>query len=292
MAAAVDQAVSARDHDLICEQMAALDDLCARHLGAAMSPSRLRQYVGSMGFAVFVALLLRTSVVEAFQIPSGSMLPTIEVGDHIFVNKFIYGIRVPFTTFKFFQWRQPKRGEVIVFIHPDNSGKDLIKRVVAVEGDAVEVRRGVLLVNGEPVMHHLVGDYSYSDVNEQTDTWSRHTGVAEEEIFGGHSFRTLHAPGLRRELSDFPPGPGMCVTARMRSRRLDDPGLRPSPSGSGCVIQPGYVFVMGDNRDNSDDSRFWGAVPLGNIKGQALVVWWSAGGPDGIRWKRLGHLLD
>ena len=289
VAVTVDEAVTAKDHDLICERMVKLESLCDRHLGSSKKSS-LGGHIGSIGVAVFVALLLRTSVVEAFVIPSGSMLPTIQVGDHIFVNKFIYGLRVPFTTFKFFEWRKPRRGEVIVFIHPDNSGKDLIKRVVAVEGDEVEVRRGVPLVNGTPVESRPLGDYTYSDVNEQTEEWSRRTDAADEERLDGHAFTTLHASHFDR--NDFPQGSGLCVTSGMRSRRRDDPGIRRSPSGSGCVIQPGHVFVMGDNRDNSDDSRFWGAVPLGNIKGEALVVWWSAGGLDGIRWNRLGHVIQ
>src|SRR5262249_15719410 len=137
--------------------------------------------------------LLRAFVVEAFKIPSGSMIPTMEVGDHIFVNKFLYGLRIPFTKLKFFEWRKPQRGEVIVFIYPVDPDKDFIKRVVAVEGDTVEVRHGILYVNGKEIQHHRQpGEYPFWDYDERTDRWSQRTAVREEEELGGHKYITIH----------------------------------------------------------------------------------------------------
>jgi signal peptidase I len=201
------------------------------------------------------------------------MIPTMEVGDHIFVNKFLYGLRIPFTKIKFFEYRKPRRGEVIVFIYPVDPDKDFIKRIVAVEGDSIEVRRDVLYVNGTAVEHHrLPGEYTYDDFDERTEKWSKRTAVREEEKVNGHDYITIHDAHPVEDYGgyrgDFPEG------------------------GRPYVVPKDSVFVLGDNRNNSHDSRYWGPVPLENIKGEALVVWWSQGGPDGIRWDRLGHLVE
>jgi signal peptidase I len=143
------------DHDATCDGLVRLDELVDRHLPYARK-STFREYAESIAVAVLIALFLRAFVVEAFKIPSGSMIPTMEVGDHIFVNKFIYGIRIPFTKLRFFDLRPPRRGEVIVFIYPREPDKDFIKRIVGIEGDRIEVRRNVLFVNGKAVTRHPV----------------------------------------------------------------------------------------------------------------------------------------
>jgi signal peptidase I len=264
---AAETAVEKNDHDAICETLVKLDALAEQHLSFTRK-STFREYADSIGVAVLVALLLRAFVVEAFKIPSGSMIPTMEVGDHIFVNKFIYGLRIPFTRVKFFEWRKPRRGEVIVFIYPNDPGKDFIKRIVGVEGDTLEVRRNVLHVNGAPVDHRVVpGPYTYWDYDEQRDSWHENLGKRVEEIVGGRPYVTLHDPD-EHEMA--------CRYACYEP----------------YVVPPGHVFVLGDNRNNSHDSRFWGPVPLENIKGKALVIWWSSGGPEGVRWGRLGRLVD
>jgi signal peptidase I len=272
--AALDDAVHQRDHDLICARLVALGDLTERHLDFGKKSS-VREYADSIVVAVLVALVLRAFVVEAFKIPSGSMIPTMEVGDHIFVNKFIYGLRIPFTTIKFLDFRKPKKGEVIVFIYPVDPSKDFIKRIVGVEGDTIEVRRDVLYVNGKVVeQKRLPGEYTYWDYDDRTDKWSQRTCVREEEDLGGHRYITIHDAHPVEEYGGY---------------RGDFPD-----AGRPYVVPKDTVFVLGDNRNNSHDSRYWGPVPLENIKGEALVVWWSGwfDYPDGIRWGRVGHMVD
>ena len=143
-------AYSEDDRDQMRIGLIKLDDLSDEYLAFARK-STAREYAESIGIAVLIALLLRAFVVEAFKIPSGSMIPTLEIGDHIFVNKFLYGIRIPYTDTKLFQWRSPRRSEVIVFVYPCDNDKDFIKRIVAVAGDTVEVRCNILYINGKPV---------------------------------------------------------------------------------------------------------------------------------------------
>jgi len=227
--------------------------------------STLREYAESIAVAVLIALFLRAFVVEAFKIPSGSMIPTLEVGDHIFVNKFIYGIRIPFTNIKIgTSYRKPRRGEVIVFIYPVEPDKDFIKRIVAVEGDTVEVRDNILFVNDRPVQRvKAEGECNYWEYVENEDRWEERACDRFVENMDGQQYSTIY-----------------------------DKGAAPRSSGPRTVPKDA-VFVMGDNRLNSHDSRAWGFVPLVNIKGKAMVVWWSAGQPDGwIRLRRLFRLVE
>jgi signal peptidase I len=201
----------------------------------ARPKSTVREYAEALGVALLLALVIRTFVVQAFKIPSGSMLPTLQIGDHILVNKFVYGPRleIPLTQISLGQLpglRAPRAGDVVVFVWPKDRSKDFIKRVVATEGQTVELRQKQLYIDGKP--------------------WD-----------------DPHATY----------GPG-------RSG--------PSESYGPTTVPPGTVFVMGDNRDQSYDSRFWGTVPIGDIKGQALIIYWSWDGPDRwVRWERIGRLV-
>jgi len=193
--------------------------------------SRLRQNVESLGLAVLVALVVRSSVVEAFWVPSGSMLPTIQIGDHLFVNKLAYGMHVDVPVVNkslvFTQWRSLKRGDIVVFVSPVDRHTDLIKRVVAVSGDTVEIRSKKLYINGEAV----------ADPNANfTD----------------------------------------------RSTRYSSPRDNFGP----VTVPPGKFFVLGDNRDQSYDSRYWGFADQRDVKGQATFIYWS-----GWNWDRLGHFI-
>ena len=226
----------------------------------------VREYVEAIVVAVGVALLLRAFVIEAFKIPSPSMVPTLRIGDHIFVNKFIYGLRIPLTKIKIFQGNHPKRGEVIVFIFPEDPSKDYIKRVIGIPGDKIEIRDDIIYVNGKPNPRQLSRDIT---------VLNSIPGSYEYELYNEKDGETDHL-----------------VLYRPNWPILDRFGPITVPENS--------LFVMGDNRDNSSDSRLWRTtnfVPINYVKGKALVIWLSLNSDDrwgpipSIRWDRFGKLI-
>ncbi len=176
------------------------------------------EYAEAIVTALILALLIRTFVVQAFKIPSGSMEPTLLVGDHILVNKFIYGTELPFSHKRILAERAPRGGDVIVFEYPGDTSKDFIKRVVGTPGDVVVEKNKVVYVNGK----------------RTADFFTEHTDA------------------------DVKPG-----------------NIDPRDNFGPVVVPPGEYFVMGDNRDESYDSRYWGFVPMKYIKGEAFVIYWS-----------------
>ncbi len=247
------QAVADDDFDKLMVARDRLDKKLDEHLGfVAKSPGR--EYVESFGVAIFVALLLRAFVVEPFKIPSGSMIPTLQVGDHIFVNKFIYGVRLPYTNIKFAEsYRRPERGEVVVFLWPVDRNTDFIKRIVAIAGDIVELRANVLYINHKPVeRQRIAGDCHYSDVDHSGSVWEQRECEAYRETLDGRKYTVFQSPGTAaRQEANYGP----------------------------FIVPAHHVFCMGDNRDNSNDSRFWGPVDEVLIKGKAMFIWWSFGQP-------------
>ncbi len=210
--------------------------------------SELREYAESIGVAVLVAVLLRAVVVEAFKIPSGSMLPTLQIGDHIFVNKFVYGPVIPFTSTRVLPRLPPARGDVIVFENPDHGPgderEDYIKRVIALPGDVLEAEGGHPIINGWPVPSCRVGKYTFSEQKGGP----LDSGELFVEYLGERSYLTFYMAGA----FDHHEGP--------------------------FIVKPGEIWVFGDNRNNSRDSRAWfggqgGGVPYDNIKGRAMFVW-------------------
>jgi signal peptidase I len=190
------------------------------------------EYTKAIVTAFVFAFLIRSTLVQAYKIPSGSMIPTLLVGDHLLANKFIYGERMPFTDEKIFAFEKPKRGDIIIFRYPRDPSKDFIKRVVAVEGDTVEERNKQLLVNGKPLVEPYV---QYTD----------NSFLINRDNFGPY------------------------------------------------VVPHNKVFVMGDNRDRSYDSRYWGYVDLKDIEGKAFIIYWSWNGLKDIpRFQRIGHLIN
>jgi len=265
---AVEKALAGGDWEESRRAVDTLGDLVEQHLAFARK-STIREYAESIFIAVAIACVLRAFVVEAFQIPSGSMIPTLEVGDHIFVSKFAYGFSIPFTNKKIFEWRDPARGDVIVFKYPRDLNTDYIKRVVGLPGDLVEVKHSEVYVNGHLMPRERLGPYKYAESEGD---------VRDCELWQEHLSDDPHL--LIQENRGQGPGGG-------REDR-DLPATR---------IPPHAVFVMGDNRDNSYDSRFWGTVDLDLIKGKALIIWWSrAQAPskgffDSIRWQRIFHIV-
>ncbi len=269
-AKALADALTAKSAEQTVKALQAYDAMLTKHLGHARKGT-VREYTEAIVFAVLVAVVIRTFVVEAFKIPSPSMYPTLNVGDNIFVNKFIYGPLIPFTNRRLFQGRNPERGDVVVFVFPVDPSKDFIKRVVGVAGDRVWVREdGSVQVNGRTLDRCELGPWQGDDGEGTTHGEQPPRRVFAEQDPAHH----------RRYLT-------------MYSR---DPAERESSVAEYCVrepctVPPGHVFVMGDNRDNSYDSRYWGFVPVQNIKGKALWIWWSnVPGPGcGLRYERFGQ---
>jgi len=197
--------------------------------------SVVREYIEAIGIALIAAFFIRTFIVQAFKIPSGSMLPTLQIGDYIMINKLAYGIRVPFWGRYIVEFGKPRGGDVVVFIYPLDRSRDFVKRVIGVEGDEVEIRNKQVYINGEP----LNDPYAHFE-----DDGMYHGGFRIRDNYG-----PAHVP-------------------------------------------EGNIFVMGDNRDRSTDSRSWGFVNLNDVQGKAFVVHWSWNGTDRlVRWERIGHLI-
>jgi signal peptidase I len=218
---------------------------------------------GASFFPVILAVFfLRSFLVEPFKIPSGSMIPTLLVGDFILVNKYTYGIRLPVINKKVVDVNLPERGDVIVFRYPPNPSLDYIKRVVGVPGDKVLYRNKRLSVNGQEVPVRQIDDFMKS-------------GLAYvpryEEQLGKTSHEILIEP-------ETPPYVQAIVRYPYRNN------CQYNTDGLSCEVPPGHYFVMGDNRDNSQDSRFWGFVPEENIVGKAFFIWFNSS----FDFKRVG----
>ena len=263
----------------------ALEQTIQRHLGPYRK-TWLREYAEAISWAIVLALLIRSFIFEAFSIPSGSMIPTLEIGDRLFVNKIGYGMYVPFSPNRWLHWDEPERGDVIVFeFHcegDENDGEDYIKRIVAAAGDRVHLDDNTVFVNGEPVdtKELSTGDCDIYEPGEAS-THAVRAGICQcvrqEETVGDMAYVTQHmTPNARLDsLARCPNRPdwplrrpfvtGQCRYFGDEASNEDWPDV---------VIPEGHVFVMGDNRDRSEDGRYWGVVPLDNIKGTAFVVWW------------------
>jgi len=202
--------------------------------------SAFRETIEAVVIAFVIALFIRTFIIQAFKIPSGSMIPTLQIGDHILVNKFLLGtpVDIPFTNVNLFRMpglRDPKRGDVIVFKYPEDPTRDFIKRVMAVGDDTIESKDKVIYVNG----------------------------------------RKLSEPYVQHVDSE-----------------IDPRGRDPRDNFGPITVPEGSVFVMGDNRDQSYDSRFWGFVPDSEIKGKAVIIYWSWNSDKHwVRFNRIGELI-
>jgi signal peptidase I len=194
-----------------------------------------RENIEAIIIALILALFIRTFIVQAFKIPSGSMMETLLVGDHILVNKFIYGVKIPFLDKTIIPINDPVAGDIIVFKFPKDPKKDFIKRVIGVEGDTVRITDKKVYVND----------------------------ILQEEAYAAYT-----------------------------DPNIIPSGFSPRDNLGPVTVPEGSLFVMGDNRDNSHDGRFWGFVKLKSVKGKAFMIYWSWNREKfGVRWNRIGDLL-
>ncbi|MDX9745034.1 MAG: signal peptidase I [Syntrophales bacterium] len=198
--------------------------------------SKIQEYAEAIIIAILIAVFIRTFIVQAFKIPSGSMKPTLQIGDHILVNKFIYGVKIPWLRNTIIPVTEPKRGDIVVFIYPQDRSKDFIKRVIGLAGDKIEIRNKAIYIN----------DQLYDDGR----------GVYVDEYV---------IPGALQPRDNLPP----------------------------VTVPPDSIFVMGDNRDQSYDSRFWGFVELKDVMGKAFMIYWSWDRENfSVRWSRILDILQ
>ncbi len=200
-----------------------------------MNQSKLCEYTKAILYALILALIIRAYIIQAFKIPSGSMLPTLLIGDHILVNKFIYGTKIPFSDKRVLIITQPKKGDIVVFRYPEDPDRDFIKRIIGVEGDMIEYKNKRLFVNGQGIIEPFI---------QHTD---------KSEFPGGSDLRDNFGPYL---------------------------------------VPKDKLFVMGDNRDQSYDSRYWGYVDIDDVRGKALILYWSWDRAKRFpRFERIGKLI-
>jgi len=224
---------------------------------STLRESTLVEYCKSFFPVILAVLVLRSFIVEPFRIPSGSMMPTLLVGDFILVNKFAYGLRLPVLNNKVVDIGEPKRGDVVVFRYPRDPSVDYIKRVVGLPGDRIGYYNKVVYINGKPVGQIPEGVYI-----------GKGAGVS----MSGASLRREQLGNVQHDILVMPHTPGV--------------------EGE-FVVGKGQYFVMGDNRDNSNDSRYWGTVPEGNLVGKAFRIWMNWDGANGgVNFHRIGMKIQ
>ena len=222
--------------------------------GAKKKKGQVREYGEALVVALLLAFVIRSFIFEAFKIPSSSMVPTLLVGDHIFVNKFHYGLRIPFTKYWPVHFHDVNRADVVVFVFLVDESKDFIKRAIGLPGDQIRTIGHDLYVNGALLLHEPTTPPPGLDDNDSY-TYYR-------ETYGTQSYLVRYAQNY-------------------------------SPPERHFTVPSGHFFVMGDNRDNSQDSREWGGVPMQNLKGNAMFVWFPRDyDHGGVRWKRFGHWIQ
>jgi len=234
------------------------------------------EYPKSFFPVLLIVFLLRSFVAEPFKIPSSSMRPTLDVGDFILVNKFAYGLRLPILEQKIVPLGDPQRGDVVVFRYPLNPSQDFIKRVIGVPGDTVVYKDKKLTVKGVPLAQKSAGTYSYLE-SLRFETMEQFS----ESVPTGSGTKE-HLAAADPTLPAVSPGQVRAFAGRENCDYNSD------GSGFACKVPAGQYFVMGDNRDRSDDSRYWGFVPDDHLRGRAFFIWFNWDDISGLAFKRVG----
>jgi len=259
----LEESIELNDQERIESSYSSLKNIYEQNL-SQYSKSKLRQNVEAIVIALCLALLIRTFIVQPFKIPSGSMIPTLLIGDHLLVNKFIYGTKIPFMDIRIFPVEDIKRGDVIVFKFPGNDsvneGVHYIKRAIGLPGDEVNIEGRDVYINGEKIKQVYEGNYKYFEQGTEVTT-DKYIDTLSENIFDVIYKRS--SINTTKGKTNFP-----------------------------ITIPEGNIFVLGDNRDNSYDSRFWGFVPIESISGKAFLIHWSWNFDNDnifnkVRWNRI-----
>ena len=245
----------------------------ARHRDPAAPEPWWIEYPKSFFPVLLIVFLLRSFIAEPFKIPSSSMRPTLEVGDFILVNKFAYGIRLPIVEKKIIETAAPQRGDVIVFRYPVIPSQDFIKRVVGLPGDEVVYRDKKVIVNGVAWPQAPDGTYGYlENLNFVTsERFIERSDGREHAIAVNPAMQPVYPHNVRQF-----PGRENCVY---------------NERGFTCKVPPGNYLMMGDNRDNSDDSRYWGFVPDDHIRGKAFFIWFNWDDISSLAFRRIGSSI-
>ncbi len=244
------------------------ENLTAEERDAILSDPIIVDYAKSLFPVFFIVLILRSFIFEPFRIPSQSMMPNLWVGDFILVNKFSYGIRLPVLNTELIDSGKPKNGDVAVFRYPVNPSINFIKRVIGVPGDHVVYRNKLLFINGNPMVQEHLASYK---------------GMGSGEKMNGASLVKENLMGVKHDILLVPGKPDlshMYFSDFYKSGTID------------LIVPEGHYFVMGDNRDESHDSRFWGLVPEGNLVGKAFMIWFNWDVGQGLFLERIGHSIE
>ncbi|MFQ5356422.1 MAG: signal peptidase I [Mariprofundaceae bacterium] len=213
-----------------------------------------RDWIESLLIVAIIAIVIRSFIIAPFKIPSSSMVPTLAIGDYIFVQRYPYGLRIPFTDYQFFP-SAPERGDVVVFDYPEDRSKDYIKRIIGLPGDEIRYEHNKLFINGKEMSLEFQSRYTYFLSDGNVDI----SNLFQEQL-----------TGINHEI--------------LRKKETIRDGIWQVPDGK--------FFVLGDNRNNSRDSRFWGFVPQSYLVGRAVIIWWSWDKfTSNVRWERLGSLV-